>query len=124
MTARPRLHWLDLLVITVAGAGIGALLAGHWPSGAASEARIYLEGERALTLALSEDGHHRLNGPLGETLLEIRDGRIRFLEAPCNERICLRRGWLRHNGESASCIPNRVHVQLAGRERAYDSINF
>ena len=59
-------------------------------------------------------------GPLGETLVEIRDGRVRVHSDPSPRQLCVRQGWLQP-GEVAVCLPNRVSVEL-GRA-GYDSLN-
>lgn len=59
-------------------------------------------------------------GPLGKTLVEIRDGRVRVQSDPSPRQLCVRQGWLRP-GETAVCLPNRVSVELGQAD--YDSLN-
>lgn len=66
----------------------------------------------------------RVAGPLGETILQIRDGRVRVVSSPCTQKICVRAGWLEEAGEAAACVPNRVSVALLGADPRFDAINF
>ena len=66
----------------------------------------------------------RVSGPLGETVLEIRDGKVRVIASPCSQKLCIRAGWLEHAGEAAACVPNRVSVALLGDDPRFDAMNF
>ena len=63
-------------------------------------------------------------GLLGNSSIEISDGRTRFISSPCTTKACLHTGWLSRVGEFAACLPNRVSITLAGRHPDFDSINF
>lgn len=63
-------------------------------------------------------------GGLGDNIIEIKDGQVRFIEAPCQNKVCIRSGWLRHDGETASCLPNGVSVSVVGRSERFDAINY
>lgn len=60
-------------------------------------------------------------GPLGETQVEILDGRVRVKSDPSPRQLCVKQGWLQA-GQAAICLPNRVSVEL-GRA-LYDSLNY
>lgn len=63
-------------------------------------------------------------GKLGDSVLEVRDGRIRFLSSPCPNQICVHAGWLANAGDVAACLPNQVSLQVLGNQGFFDSINF
>ncbi len=60
-------------------------------------------------------------GPLGNTLVEIRNGQVRILADPSPRQLCVRQGWIAP-GASAVCLPNRVSVERG--HSGYDSINY
>lgn len=108
-------------------------------AGAAAVAALALNihtGETVRTLRVTQAGHAHadypawrdrqivVNGPLGETVIEIRDGRARVLRSPCTRKICLRAGWLDAAGDAAACVPNRVSIALLGDDARFDAINF
>lgn len=74
-------------------------------------------------LLTSEQTIH-VAGPIGNSIIEISDGRTRFISSPCATRACIHSGWLSRIGEFAACIPNRVSLTLAGRHPDFDAINF
>lgn len=53
-------------------------------------------------------------GPLGDTILEIRDGAVRFVDSPCRDKICVAAGELSATGQWAACLPNRVFATVTG----------
>ncbi len=63
-------------------------------------------------------------GPLGDTLIEIADGRVRVVASPCTQKLCVRAGWLDASGEATACVPNRVSVALLGDDPRFDAVNF
>jgi hypothetical protein len=73
---------------------------------------------------LYENRHITIAGALGKSVIEIKDRRVRFIEAPCQNKLCIHSGWLRHDGELAACIPNGVTVSVVGRDNRFDAINF
>lgn len=46
---------------------------------------------------------------------ELLDGRIRFVDVGCPDKLCEGFGWLDSAGESAVCMPNRVSVTVIER---------
>lgn len=76
------------------------------------------DGDRLYSL--SEDRTISVPGPLGDTVLEIRDGAVRFLESPCRDKICIAAGFLDRTGQWAACLPNRVFATVTGTPTAAD----
>jgi hypothetical protein len=66
---------------------------------------------------VEEDRHISVAGPLGETVVEIRDGTARVLRSPCPHKICISMGEIRDSGEWVACLPNRVFIRIEGGER-------
>ncbi len=55
-----------------------------------------------------------LSGVKGEAKLQIKEGRVRMVEAPCPNKICVGQGWKSKSGELIACVPNRVVIRIAG----------
>lgn len=78
---------------------------------------IMAQGKRAAILELSEGKGRQmlsLQGKIGPATVEEDGCRIRMLEAPCPDRICIRRGWIEKSGDSIICIPNEIHIFMQG----------
>lgn len=94
------------------------------PERFSQEAVVRADGEAPRLVPLHPDRHLTVSGPLGNSRLEIRGGRIRFLSSPCRQQRCIQRGWLKSPGEVAACLPNRISVQIPGRNPRFDAMNF
>lgn len=70
------------------------------------------EGDRIYSL--TEDRIITAAGPLGDTILEITDGAVRFVESPCRDKICIAAGFLAETGQWTACLPNRVFATVTG----------
>lgn len=86
--------------------------------------RIRAAGADEIVASLHRDRELKVDGPLGTSVIEIRDGRARFTASPCRNKQCVHAGWLERGGEFAACLPNRISVAVVGSELRYDSINF
>lgn len=76
--------------------------------------QIFQDRTLLAELPLAQDRRIRVPGPLGDTMVEIRDGQARVLSSPCQGKQCIRAGWLAHAHDSAACVPNHVLVLIPG----------
>ena len=53
-------------------------------------------------------------GSIGETIVEIRNGRAAIVSSPCNGQTCVAAGEINKNGQWAACLPNRVFILVEG----------
>ena len=57
-----------------------------------------------------------VSGPLGDTVIEIRDNAARVVSSPCMDQTCVVMGAVRLSGQWTACLPNRVMLYVsAGR---------
>jgi len=98
-----------LLLLAVAGL---FLIRSIVPSG--DVAMVETDGRTFCRLDLSVDARRTVPGPLGQTVIEVRDGRIRIADSPCPHKICVRTGWIGRSGRMIVCLPNRVVVRIEG----------
>ena len=64
-----------------------------------------------------------IKGRLGESLIEVKEGRIRFLTSPCHSQFCIHAGWLTTTGDFVACLPNQVSIELHNfKTTKFDSV--
>ncbi len=115
----------DVVVLLAALALLPYLYARFWNPGApGTDAEIWVDGKLQAVVSLRQDRRLSVAGALGTSVLEVRDGRLRFLSSPCQGKVCVHTGWLSHSGELAACLPNHVTAQIVGAERCYDAVSF
>ena len=76
---------------------------------------ISADNKTVYSLSLDEDRIVSVTGPIGDNVIEVRDGKVHMVEAPCAQKLCIRQGWI--NRGSIICLPNKVAASVsAGRE--------
>ena len=114
----------DYLVVMLAAILTGSLFPLFWRGGPAERAVIRAEGKVVAEIDLAVRKTLTIAGPLGNTVIGIEPGRARVLSDPSPRQYCVLQGWLTRNGDIALCAPNRVSVQIFGRNAAYDSLAY
>lgn len=76
--------------------------------------KVEIDGREVEVYSLDRDGEYILNG--GTNILVIEDGAAYMKDATCPDKTCVKRGKIRHVGESAVCLPCRVSVIVVGED--------
>ena len=84
---------------------------------------IEVDQKRVARYSLSKDRITHVEGPLGLTEIEIRDGKARILRSPCTLKVCIKSGYIQYADRISVCLPNRVVVRVEGSaERGLDAV--
>ncbi len=86
------------------------------PSGQGSAVLVEVAGVTVEKLDLHENRQIDVRGTTGTLRIEVRDGAVRVAEAGCPNRVCVRTGWRRREGEVIVCVPNRTVIRIMGSE--------
>ena len=113
--------WLMLLLGTLFTVFLAVNL---WQGGAADKAIIRSGGKIFREVPLSRDQFIAVPGPLGISRISIHNRQARIAADPSPRQYCVRQGWLKQAGEIAVCLPNQVSVELGGKRKNYDSLNY
>jgi len=70
---------------------------------------------------LDKDQRVELEGPLGITVLQIKNGAARIISSPCPQKICIGMGEVSHTGELLACVPNRLVIHIEGESDEEDA---
>lgn len=103
---------------------VGFLFAEIWHAGGAQKVLIRKGGAVFAEVSLFQNRNISVQGPLGVSMIAISDGAARVVRDPGPRQYCVKQGWLRHAGDAAICLPNQVSVELVGRNKRYDSLNY
>lgn len=120
-----RLSQSDKVVVIFSVVLVASLYWFFWQGNdTAQEVEVLVDGKKTHILDLFENKRVTIQGSLGESIIEIKDGQARFLSSPCNTSFCVRSGWQDHGGDFVACLPNGVSLHLVGGNKVYDAINF
>ena len=53
-----------------------------------------------------------VEGRLGVTHVEILDGRAHIHSSPCQNKVCIKSGFIQSTNRVAACLPNRVVLKV------------
>lgn len=121
MRLRQLFSWGDFALLALALLGLLLLYRQFWfPAAPAAQVQVLYAGEVVAEHSLQKPQQFSVQGHIGETRLEIADGRIRFVSAPCRHKVCINTGWVSKAGDTAACLPNRISLNLSG-EREVDA---
>lgn len=76
-------------------------------------ALIKVDGVLVRKLDLSAEARLELEAGGGKNIVEIKNGAVSVAEADCPDKICVRRGAIKHVGEAIACVPHKVLIEIA-----------
>ena len=95
-----------------------------WNNEDAGRLVIRQDGKIFASYTLNQDRTLNIHGPMGDSIVQIAHGKARFSRSPCTNQYCVHQGWLNKVGEAAICLPNRISLELIGKQKPYDSLNY
>jgi hypothetical protein len=115
----------DLLIIMVLLTCSAAVFAfGRDSYAGARHVVVAVSGKNVLELPLEANAVRTVAGPVGNTTVEIENGRVRVLDSDCPNHTCIQMGAIDHPGEVIVCVPNQVMVTIrgSGSDREFDGV--
>ena len=90
------------------------------------EPEVFIQSrEGTFIYPLKEDRIINVSGPIGTTVISIKDGGVRVVSSPCTDKICINAGILDKKGSWTACLPNKVLVRVRSKsEKAVDAVSF
>ena len=101
--------WILILIIFVV-ADIAYVSHELLKDTAKAVAVVKIDGKIAGTYDLDEDKRIKINN--GTNIFEIKNGKVKMVEADCPDQLCVHQRAINASGENIICLPNRVVVQI------------
>jgi hypothetical protein len=118
-TTGDRILLVSLLVLSLSGIFFIKEFIPH-----AQGVMIEVDGKVTHRYQMDTDRVVKVDGSHGHLTVEIKDRKVRVIDASCPNRICERQGWIR-NG-AIICIPGRITVTVGApddpRGRTIDAV--
>lgn len=105
-----------VLLIAIITAIVVSLLGG-----AGAYVVVRVDGMEVGKYSLSEDGEYSLNG--GTNILVIENGEAYLIEANCPDHLCVKQGKINKNGQTITCLPNKLTVTVYGEDNDVDLVS-
>ncbi len=119
---KPKIADFIVIAVFLAAAGIAYGVLNLNKTGGKT-ADIYVKGEFYTALPLDKNTVYTPEAA-PSVKIEVKDGKVGFIESDCPDKICIHTGFLDISGQTAVCLPNAVSVVVRGgkTEDEVDSI--
>ena len=78
-----------------------------------SEKRLVINsGKKEFIYPLDKNRELQIEGVIGNSVIEIQDGRAFFKESPCSNHTCIQMGAVSDENEWAACLPNDIFIRI------------
>lgn len=109
-TAADKILFAVLMLLSLSG-----MIFMHEPLSRNATVEIEVNGKPGYLLPFEKNTLVSVHGPEGITVVQIKDGRVRFTESPCRNKLCVRQSWF--SSGSVVCLPNKVVVTVERHEK-------
>jgi len=106
-----------LVATILALAALMFFMIPRWVLSGGNDVEIYSRNKIVGRYPLHQDRMIEISGPLGKTVVRIKESRARIDSSPCPNKICIHMGEFGTEGGILVCVPNEVAVRV-GNERA------
>lgn len=116
----------DKLIIVISISIVFAFYVFFWQATSTSGQFVHvINGQNEMQkISLFQNQKIKLKGSLGDSMIQIQGGRVRFLDSVCSNKLCVHQGWADLSGEIIACLPNQISISIAGLKSRFDSVNF
>lgn len=106
-----------VIIILIVALSVATLVGAFAPKDDSLVAVVTVNGEeiRRIDLSSAEDEIFTLDTSPTVTL-EIKDGKIRFIDSLCPDSTCEKSGFLDSHGDTAACVPAGTIVTVQGSD--------
>jgi hypothetical protein len=111
----------DIPVLAAAAALTLAIAVAVYSGEAASSRVIVRSPDKTWLFPLNAEERITVKGSIGETRIEIHNGRAAIVSSPCGGQICVAAGALHRNGQWVACLPNRIFLLIEGAKDTVDA---
>lgn len=113
-----------LIIISI----VGVFSYKQYVKGSHRIAVIKQEGKIIKTIDLSSSKEKQqfkipYNNGANYNLVEVESGKIRFVDADCPDKVCVKTGWISEPGDSAVCLPHKTIITIQGNNEDYDQVS-
>ena len=75
---------------------------------------VRIDGKEVATYSLEIDAEYELNG--GTNILCIKNKEAYLVDANCPDHLCVKQGKISKNGETITCLPNKLTITVIGAQ--------
>lgn len=109
-------RWRDAVVLVIAVAVTAASAFAAYRKPAVKPQLVVSTPEGEYLYSIDKDRTIEAKGLIGNSIIEIKDGSVRFTDSPCDNKVCVNHGVLMGGFDFAACLPNGVMIMVENAE--------
>lgn len=86
-------------------------------------AEIYADGQLKHEIVL-DNVTDKMQIEENGVIILAENGKIRFKNSNCKDKICVNAGWIFSPAQTAACIPNKVVIVIRGKQNSLDAVTY
>ncbi len=108
-----------LIVVLLLSAPVFLFINRHFSAEKGVYAEIYHDSVLVYRIKLStaKEGSFSIPGVPKVVFHQYADGSIAFIKSDCPDKICIRSGRLKNDGQFAACLPNKIMLKIVSEEK-------
>jgi len=101
--------------------GVTGVLIVKYGLKSGNTADVYTDDKLVQTIDLSVDDEYTFQTDKGSNTVEVRNGAVSMKSADCPDKVCVRMGTKNRNGETITCLPHKLVIEVhGGQEQEVD----
>jgi hypothetical protein len=101
--------------------GITGVLIVKYGLKSGNTADVYIDDKLVQTIDMSVDDEYTFQTDKGSNTVEVRNGVVSMKSADCPDKVCVRMGTKNRNGETITCLPHKLVIEVhGGQEQEVD----
>ena len=94
--------------------GVTGVLIVKYGLKSGNTADVYIDDKLVQTIDLSVDDEYTFQTDKGSNTVEVRNGAVSMKSADCPDKVCVRMGTKNRNGETITCLPHKLAIEVHG----------
>jgi len=116
---------MDIVILSIAVLSLIPLYARYWQQPTSADYVLITSPTGTQKVNLHQTNILQIQGYVGQSLLEIQQGKIRFTQSPCQGKYCIHAGWQQTGGAFAACLPNHILLEVhSAQSEQFDAMSY
>ena len=114
----------DILFIILFTCLIIFSISNYWDAPVGQYLKIEKNNDEPKILSLNQNSNEKISGLLGDSEINISEGKARFSKSPCTKKYCIHQGWVNRVNQTVVCLPNQISISITDGNEPFDSVNY
>lgn len=110
------------LIVVVIFIALIVFLIVHLTKKEGNTIEVYYEDDLILTADININKEYKVEGALGEVIIEVKDKKVRVKKENSPKNICSKEGYISDSSRVLICLPNKITVKIVDKKNDIDGV--